>query len=50
MSVADCIYESLKETGKALAIAGVAAASLGLAYYFGPVGAAAAGSLGKFID
>lgn len=50
MSVADCIFESLKETGKALAIAGVAAASLGLTYYFGPVGAAAAGSLGKFIE
>lgn len=50
MSVADCIFESLKETGKALAIAGVAAASLGLTYYFGPVGAAAVGSLGKFIE
>lgn len=38
MSVADCIFESLKETGKALAIAGVAAASLGLTYYLDRLG------------
>lgn len=44
------MVDGLKETGKALAIAGVAAVSMGLVYYFGPVGAATAGSLGKFIN
>mgnify|MGYP000053765859 FL=1 len=49
-SFGDYVVDGLKETGKALAIAGVAAVSMGLVYYFGPVGAATAGSLGKFIN
>lgn len=49
-SFGDYVVEGLKETRKALAIAGVAAVSMGLVYYFGPVGAATAGSLGKFIN